>query len=428
MNALNGRWDLIFDLPASEPYSQIKKPFELAFQADGSIAAIPLGSPGLSLTEGRLERNQLVMKGQSVLGMVTLTATFTGNKLQGEWNVASFKGRVKGEKIDSRSSEESRLAVFDDVWLQVNQKFYDPRLNGVDWEAVRSRYRPRVASSATDGQMLLIIRDMLKELKASHTGFYALSLEEALTPRSTGGSTSKNESASITWKTLSDGIGYLRVARFDEGTAVVQLVDKAFAEIGILPWLIIDLRNNPGGTLSVAMRLGDYIFREPRIIGVHVTREGLRYYKVNAIEQLRADKLPSYAGYNVNDFLQAMRETGAVALKTGGRGKEPFRGRIVMLMDEKCASATEGLLSAVKEAQAATLIGRRTTGALLSAKDIKVIGGWTLRIPEADFRTSGGVNVEGRGVEPDIRVEKRGGEDAELKRALEFIHSSQPSR
>jgi carboxyl-terminal processing protease len=135
-----------------------------------------------------------------------------------------------------------------------------------------------------------------------------------------------------------------------------------------------------------------------------------------------------YDGYNVNEFFQALRKTGAVALKTGGRGKTPFRGRTVMLMDEKCASTAEGLLSMVKEAKAATLIGQRTAGALLSARDIKVTGGWTLRIPEADFRTLGGVNVEGRGIAPDITVEKRGGEDAELKRALEFIGNSQPSQ
>ena len=422
-NAFNGRWDLLFDLPASQPYSQVKMPFELILEADGRVTATALGTPGLSLPEGRLERDQLVMKGKSAFGPSTLTATVTGNRLQGEWSVPSFKGGVKGERIESRSSKESRLAVFDDVWSQVNQKFYDPHFNGVNWEAVRLRYRPLVASSATDGQMLLVMREMLKELKSSHVGFYALSPEEALIPRSAGVSASENKSASITWKQLPGNIGYLRVTRFDEGADVVRLVDQAFAEIGSSPWLIIDLRANPGGTLSVAMRLGDYIFRSPRVVGFLATREGLRYYKISAIEQLSADRLPVYDGYNVNEFWQALRKTGAVALKTGGRGKIPFRGRVVMLMDEECASTAEGLLSMVKEAKAATLIGRRTAGALLSAIDIKVTGGWTLRIPEADFRTLGGVNVEGRGVDPDIVVEKKD-DDAELKRALEFIRNN----
>lgn len=426
--AFNGRWDLLFDLPASQPYSQVKMPFEMILEADGRVTATALGTPGLSLPEGLLEKDRLIMKGKSAFGPATLTATVAGNKLQGEWNAASFKGAVKGEKVEGHSSAKKRLAVFDDVWSQVNQRFYDPRFNGVDWKAVRSRYRPRVASSATDGQMLVIIREMLRELKSSHVGFYALSPEEALIPRPAGTSTSKNESTPITWKKLTDDIGYLRVTRFDEGASVVQLVDQAFADIGSLPSLILDLRSNPGGTLSVAMRLGDYIFREPRVVGFLATREGLRYYKVDATEQLRAEKLPVYDGYDVNGFFQALRKTGAVALRTGGRGQIPFRGRVVMLMDEKCASTAEGLLSMVKEAKAATLIGQRTAGALLSARDIKVSGGWTLRFPEADFRTLGGINVEGRGVAPDIMIEKGGGEDAELKRALEFIGNSQPSQ
>ena len=425
--ALSGRWDLVFDLPDSQPYSQVKMPFEFALESGGKISVIALGTPGLSLSEGQLDRDILVMNGKSAFGVITLTATVTGNKLEGEWSAPSFKGGVKGEKIESSSSTASRLAVFDDVWSQINEQFYDPRLNGVDWEAVRSRHRPRVASSMTDGQMLLIIREMLKELKSSHVGFYAVSPDEALILRPAGIS-GTSKSTPITWKKLPDNVGYLRVTRFDEGFDAIQLVDQAFAEIGSLPWLIIDLRGNPGGTLSVAMRLGDYIFREPRVVGFLATRAGLRYYKATTIEQLRADKLPVYDGYNVNQFWQALRKTGAVALKTGGRGKIPFRGQVLMLMDEQSASTAEGLLSMVKEAKAATLIGRRTAGALLSAKDIKVTGGWVLRFPEAEFRTSGGVNVEGSGVEPDITVEKREGEDGELNRALEFIRNKQPSK
>jgi carboxyl-terminal processing protease len=107
--------------------------------------------------------------------------------------------------------------------------------------------------------------------------------------------------------------------------------------------------------------------------------------------------------------------------------KEPIDTNDPGGMDEESASTAEGLLSMVKEAGAATLIGRRTAGALLSAKDIKVRGGWTLRFPEADFRTRGGVKVEGCGVDPDIAVEKIDGEDAELKCALEFIQNNQPS-
>ncbi|MDT4966952.1 MAG: carboxyl-terminal processing protease [Acidobacteriota bacterium] len=420
---LNGRWNLIFELPDSQPYSQVIMPFELAADPNNNVTAIALGGPGISLSEGRFMPGQLEMKGKSVFGPITLEATVTGNRLQGHWKAASFKGEVRGERLESRSSKESRMAVFDEVWSQVNRQFYDPHFNGVDWKVVAARYRARIESSSTDGQMLVVIREMLKELNSSHVGFYALSPEEALTARSSTNAAGNDKSAPITWKKLTEQVGYLRVERFDEGADAVHLVDQGFGTIGNSPWLIIDLRGNPGGTLSVAMRLGDYIFRESRVVGFLATREGLKHYHVETIDRLRVEDLPVYAGHNVGEFFEALRKTGAVALRTGAQGRTPFSGRIVMLMDERSASTAEGLLSMVKEAKIATLIGRRTAGALLSAKDIKVTGGWTLRIPEADFRTVGGVNVEGCGVEPDIVVDKRDGEDVELKRALEFIRS-----
>jgi C-terminal processing protease CtpA/Prc len=423
LDVFNGRWNLIFELPDSLPYSQVIMPFEFSADPNGKVNTIALGGPGVSLPEGQFRADRLEMKGTSIFGPITLNATVTGNRLQGQWAAGSFNGEVKGEKIESRSSKEGRMAVFDEVWSQVDQQFFDPQFNGVDWKSVGATYRPHVASSGTDGQMSIVIREMLNELHSSHVGFYALSPEESLVSRP---SKSDDKTAPITWKKLTDQVGYLRVTRFDEGADVVQLVDRGFSEIGSLPWVIVDLRGNAGGTLTAAMRLADFIFREPRLVGFLATREGLKHYKVDAIDQLRIDELPIYGGHNVKDFFEALRKTGAIALRTGGQGNVPFPGRVVMLMDENSASTAEALLSMVKEAKAATLIGRRTAGALLSARDMKVSGGWTLRIPEANFRTFGGVNVEGRGVEPDIAVDKSDGEDAELKRALEFIRKQQP--
>src|SRR5208283_1622355 len=41
-------------------------------------------------------------------------------------------------------SEKSRLDLFEKVWQIVNRDYYDPSFNGVDWKAVRERFRPRV--------------------------------------------------------------------------------------------------------------------------------------------------------------------------------------------------------------------------------------------------------------------------------------------
>ena len=61
------------------------------------------------------------------------------------------------------------VATFDAVWKAVDRHFYDDDLHGVDWEAVRDHYRPRVASAKSDSEVRDLLGDMLAELKASHT-------------------------------------------------------------------------------------------------------------------------------------------------------------------------------------------------------------------------------------------------------------------
>jgi len=108
-------------------------------------------------------------------------------------------------------------------------------------------------------------------------------------------------------------------------------------------------------------------------------------------------------------------------LTTGGRVEHGFRGRVVVLIDENCFSASEAFASVVKETHAATLIGRRTNGAMLSADALPLEGDWTLLLPVWDFRTPRGAEVEGKGVEPDIAVTAHAGEDADIAAALKFL-------
>jgi carboxyl-terminal processing protease len=67
---------------------------------------------------------------------------------------------------------ESEGAAFDQVWELVRDRFYDRRLRGLDWEAVRSHYRPQLDAAASDDGGASDINRMLDELKASHTRYY----------------------------------------------------------------------------------------------------------------------------------------------------------------------------------------------------------------------------------------------------------------
>src|SRR5262245_43394672 len=63
---------------------------------------------------------------------------------------------------------ELRRQTFEIVWDTVNRKHFDPKLNGVDWEAARQRYSPRVADVGSDDEYYKLLNTMLGELKQSH--------------------------------------------------------------------------------------------------------------------------------------------------------------------------------------------------------------------------------------------------------------------
>lgn len=63
---------------------------------------------------------------------------------------------------------ELRRQTFEIVWGTVKEKHFDPKLNGVDWDAVRQRYAPRIAEAGSDDEYYKLLNAMLGELKQSH--------------------------------------------------------------------------------------------------------------------------------------------------------------------------------------------------------------------------------------------------------------------
>jgi carboxyl-terminal processing protease len=69
-------------------------------------------------------------------------------------------------------ARSQQVQVFEQAWQTVNQHFYDPKFNGVDWAALRQKYRPLAQQATTPTAVAEVINQMLAELKVSHTRFY----------------------------------------------------------------------------------------------------------------------------------------------------------------------------------------------------------------------------------------------------------------
>src|ERR1043166_9716109 len=63
-------------------------------------------------------------------------------------------------------------AVFNEIWQTVRDQFFDPRLNGLDWNTARERYAARAEHARTADDFASVVNEMLSELRSSHTHYY----------------------------------------------------------------------------------------------------------------------------------------------------------------------------------------------------------------------------------------------------------------
>jgi carboxyl-terminal processing protease len=85
----------------------------------------------------------------------------------------SRAARTDDSSLVSTATPEGRLAVFDDVWETIEDHYYDPRFNGVDWQAKRASFRPAAAKATSTHEFYELVRQMIASLRDAHTRVYS---------------------------------------------------------------------------------------------------------------------------------------------------------------------------------------------------------------------------------------------------------------
>jgi len=86
---------------------------------------------------------------------------------------ARASGADGGARAELAATREGRLRVFDEVWEQVLVRYFDPALQGVDWQEARRLWRPRAAEAVSEGELYAAMRRMLGLLRDPHTRVFA---------------------------------------------------------------------------------------------------------------------------------------------------------------------------------------------------------------------------------------------------------------
>ncbi|MEO5957496.1 MAG: S41 family peptidase [Opitutaceae bacterium] len=355
------------------------------------------------------------------------------------------------------------IAVFDRVWTLVNQKYFDAQFRGVDWAAQRVRYRPEAAAALDETALYRTLNQLCGELQESHLraftprqvhdgrfsrqtdfGMKLLWLDGrtavfevdsggpaaaagirrgwlvvardgvplvneplarpkpdtpetwqfhdeqdqlhslVLTPR-----LSRHENLRLESRALAGGIHYLR---FDSFNPVWPLwLSRELKAHRSAPGVIVDLRQNHGGHIRTLFSFLGQFFAQSIDAGSSVKRDG------------------------------------KPAEKQGRSMFSSYDGPLAILTSQATASAAEIFAHVAQYHKRATVVGRRTAGAVLGSFNYRLPDGGYLTIPELDYLGVDGQRLEGRGVTPDIAVsppdlgDLRANRDRDLEAALQLF-------
>ena len=177
---------------------------------------------------------------------------------------------------------------------------------------------------------------------------------------------------SVRSRMLEEGFGYVRLAQFQEGSSkeFIKAIERLGSQVKDkkLRGLVIDLRNNPGGLLTEAIRVAD-IFLDGGII---VYTDG----------RLESQKQKYFAHKD---------------------GIEPAYP-LVVLINGGSASASEIVAGSLQDDGRALLLGTQTFGKGSVQTILPMYDGSALRLTTALYYTRGGRSIQAEGIQPDIVV------------------------
>ncbi|MEC4021010.1 S41 family peptidase [Streptomyces sp. H27-D2] len=316
------------------------------------------------------------------------------------------------ENCRRRPGKDPRT-VFDVFWHTYAENYPFFAAKGIDWDAVRDRYRPRITAETTDDQLFGVLRDMIEPLHDVHTSIEAgpgrsfgglredttmptddsIARIDNATAESVGVEQRRWGQGAIAYADLPGRIGYLRLTRFtgftDKGgyPGDVAELDRALDNVftaartegpRALRGLVIDLRFNGGGSDQLGLRLAS-----------RLTDRGFLAYTKHAR----------------NDPADPRKFTAGRPVQVRPYDGPAYTGPVTVLTGRLSVSAAETFTqSLMGRTPAPTRIGENTQGAFSDTLERKLPGGWTFELPNEEFLTADGRTFDGAGIPPHLRT------------------------
>lgn len=359
------------------------------------------------ISKGHIADEHLALTGEIPIGQFHFVGKRDGEKLYGTFRFAGVEGSWTAHRWGDKppALPTDYAAIFSEVLLTIEQRFYQPLENNRDWQRAVAWAQRRVEWVRDDLEFYVLVSDTFRHAGSSHLTLY----REPPGQQSMGIGDTTATNRTVTWKILtpqqtgsSRHIGFVRIGSFIK---TAKEIEKAMDAVAHTSGLIIDLRGNGGGDMSAAV-VARRLLDRPLTAGYFVSSIARQTPLPLSAQQLA--KLPPISMDVVapETFAKNIEDLGgAAAVRFDGDIDKHYPGPCVVLINGGTGSASEVLLAALKDSESVTLVGRNTAGAVLAGVRVPVGDDWMLQLPILDYFTSNGARLEGRGVSPDIYVD-----------------------
>lgn len=190
---------------------------------------------------------------------------------------------------------------------------------------------------------------------------------------------------SVKARMIEPGIGYIRVAQFQENTAQALVKEVTRLEKQGAKSLVLDLRNDPGGLLHAA-------------VGVSAAFLPARALVVSTDGRTDDSRHKFFAA--PEDYLRGTRDDFLKALPPAAKTMP-----MVVLVNGASASASEIVAGALQDHKRAVVVGTQTFGKGSVQSILPLAGSTAVKLTTARYYTPSGRSIQAKGIAPDIVVE-----------------------
>ena len=315
------------------------------------------------------------------------------------WLILLFVG-VASTSCESNDFdfENNPQGNFDALWTILDKNYCFFEYKDIDWDSVRFSYRPRVTVSMNNDALFKLMGEMLSELRDGHVNLiashdvsrfwswkddYPQNFDINIVNNYL--STDYSSASSMKYKILEDNVGYIYYGSFSNDVSNSGL-NQILNRMAICNGIILDVRNNGGGSLANVDRIASRFFNESKLVS-YIS------HKIGSGHSDFSDLYPKY--------IESSNQI---------RYQKP----VYILTNRGCYSATNEFVSTMKYASLVTVVGDKTGGGSGFPFSSELPNGWSVR-----FSTSPTFNAEKEhiefGVEPDVRLDMKYSDMNELK-------------